>query len=85
MDFLLKKISEPKDLGPSPRTIHATPCELCPSTKGTDPETEEIMACALEERLKTVFRCAWRPNKLCKGYCDKVGATEENLRNVDFC
>lgn len=52
--------------------VHETSCENCPSEQGTDPEVEDIFTWPKEERLKTLFRCAWRPERLCKGYWKKM-------------
>lgn len=56
--------------------VHSSSCAHCPSMQGTDPETEDIMTWPLEERMKTRFPCAWRNEKLCKGYHDKMKATK---------
>jgi hypothetical protein len=32
-----------------------------------------------EEKLDSVFRCAWRREKACRGYADFIGVTEEDL------
>ena len=31
-----------------------------------------------------IFPCAWRPNKLCKGVCDKMGVGEKEVENYKF-
>lgn len=54
-----------------PKEIHDRPCASCPSAHfPIDPESEDILEWPIEERLKTVFSCAWRPEKLCRGYWD---------------
>lgn len=60
--------------------IYKTVCTQCPSAYyPADPECEQIMKYPKEEQLKTVFNCAWRQNKLCKGYCDLMGISEADF------
>ena len=81
--FLVSAIAE---LPPRPTEIHASPCAHCPTVACqrsgvVDPESEEIRdACSRDQQIESAFRCAWRPEKLCKGYCDYLGITEEELR-----
>lgn len=63
-----------------PTEIHDSPCVHCPSTKGIDPETEDIKTWPKSQRMNTVFPCAWRNEKLCKGYCDSIGVTREDIK-----
>lgn len=50
--------------------IHRHACKLCPSaTSEPDPETLDYMAAPRAEQVASVFKCAWRPTKACKGYC----------------
>lgn len=66
---------------PRPLTIYKRPCPPCPSTKDfLDPEVEDIKTWPREHQLDTVFVCAWRKTKNCKGYCDELGVTEAELR-----
>jgi hypothetical protein len=74
------KLPVVKDLDPQPRKIHSKPCEECPSIKGTDPECEDIKKLPHKDRLETIFLCAWRPNKLCRGYCDSMGIKQKDLK-----
>jgi hypothetical protein len=70
---------------PTPREIHSHPCVHCPSTKGPDPMTQDIIDhYPRSEQLQSVFACAWRPGKLCKGYCDALGVTESELVSVNL-
>lgn len=66
--------------------IWKKPCKNCPSAHfPPDPEAADI-----EKWFKAgeigldyaVFTCAWRPGKLCKGVCDRMGLTEEDV--VDY-
>jgi len=58
--------------------IHKSCCKHCPSTKGSDPETDEIKNYPKDLILKEfAFVCAWRPNKLCKGFCDVCGIDQK--------
>lgn len=64
--------------------IHETPCEYCPSAcnaaRGVvDPESADIQAGSRAYQIESVFRCAWRPEKNCRGYCDFLGVTERDL------
>lgn len=52
--------------------VHESPCVNCPSTRGTDPEVQDILKLPREKRVETAFPCAWRREKLCKGYWDKI-------------
>ncbi len=71
---------------PRPREIHASPCAYCPTVQCqrsgiVDLESEEIRDTgSRDDQVASAFRCAWRPEKLCKGYCDYLGITEEELR-----
>lgn len=71
---------------PLPRTneIHESPCEHCPSARNAargieDPESADIKAGSRAYQIESVFRCAWRPEKNCKGYCDFLNVTEADL------
>lgn len=55
-----------------PTEVYDAPCGPCPSMKGDDPETLDIMTWPLEQRMTMTFRCAWRREKLCKGNYDKM-------------
>jgi len=59
--------------------IHEYACVHCPSVKGTDPECEQIKQMEKSERAQTAFPCAWRHDKLCKGYCDMMGVTQSDI------
>ena len=63
------------------RVLHAHPCAHCPSVHmPNDPESLEIRDhCSREEKIESVFRCAWRRAKACRGYADVIGVTEEDL------
>lgn len=60
--------------------MHLKPCKHCPSAHyPPDPEVEEVLKYSHEEKLKTVFPCGWNGKKYCKGYCDSMGITNEDL------
>ena len=63
------------------RTLHAHPCVHCPSVHmPEDPESLDIRDhCSREEKIESVFRCAWRREKACRGYADFIGVTEKDL------
>lgn len=66
-----------KDFGNNPALhlpIHNECCAHCPSRPGfePDPETQDYMRMPKSLRMKTRFPCAWRPEKLCKGYNDRM-------------
>ncbi len=85
MDDLLSWLAEAIEreaARPRPVEIWKQPCPNCPSTKGPDPESEDIKTWSKKARIETVFRCALRTEKMCKGYCDEMGVTEEDLREV---
>jgi hypothetical protein len=65
------------------KQIHKTPCKLCPSKKGSDPEAESIKCLPKEFIAKEfLFVCAWRVNKLCKGNCDEMSIDQHFLDNL---
>lgn len=71
-------------LPPTPTTIHANPCAHCPSVAYTrggfdDPLMVEALGWSRTEQVESAFPCAWRTNKLCKGYCDYLSVTEADL------
>lgn len=69
-------------LPPRPREIHASPCKNCPSAHfPPDAECVEIKECHdRASQVESAFPCAWRPEKLCKGYCDYLNITEGDLK-----
>jgi len=72
-------VVDPGDICPT-EVIHIKCCKKCPSALGKthDPEVRNILKWPKKERLKTVFTCAWRQNKLCRGYYDlMIGAFNE--------
>jgi hypothetical protein len=81
MKYLLAQIAA---LSPRPTTIHANPCAQCPSVayvrdKFEDPSMEEARDWPRAEQVESAFPCAWRTQKLCKGYCDYLNVTETDL------
>lgn len=58
--------------------IHKAPCKHCPSAHfPPDPESEHIrdlVQSGSAPASEFVFRCAWRPEKLCFGVCDFLTA-----------
>lgn len=56
-------------------------CQHCPSIHSPDdPECIQIRACASrEEKIESLFRCAWRRDKACRGYADFIGITANDL------
>lgn len=73
-----------KDLRqPQPRA-HNEPCPSCPSAHHPDdPETKDILTWPREEQVKTAFSCGWNNRRYCKGYCDKLNITEQDLINLN--
>lgn len=69
------------EIRPRPRAIHTSPCVNCPSAHfPPDPECVDIKEhCDRATQLDSVFTCAWREGKLCKGYCDYLNITEADL------
>lgn len=75
-------VEPPEDI---PRRIYAVACSHCPSAHyPPDPEAQGIAALPKEERIRHVFRCAWRGAALCKGVCDELGVTEADLDHPDL-
>lgn len=64
-----------------PKSLHAHPCTHCPTIHSPeDPESAGIRDCGTrEEKRDSVFRCAWRREKACRGYADFIGVTAEDL------
>jgi hypothetical protein len=65
--------------GPRPTLVHDKPCGPCPSTREPDEEAEDIRSFVRRGLMpadQTAFACAWRPEKLCRGWCDFVGMTK---------
>jgi hypothetical protein len=57
--------------------VHKDCCKRCPSnTTNPDPEVRDYMAMPKDLRMMTVFPCAWRKEKLCKGYYDLMTSGE---------
>lgn len=81
MDRKIILIREPKKLS---NLIHKNACKNCPSKSGHDPETEDISKWDRSEQLKTVFNCAWRLEKLCKGYCDLMKISQEDINSLQI-
>lgn len=67
-----------------PTKIHASPCVHCPSVAmPDDPETLDLKDHGTRaEQLESVFRCAWRREKACRGYCDRLGINEADLETL---
>lgn len=64
-------------------TIHKHPCKHCPSMRGSDPEADEIKTYPKEIIVNEfLFVCAWRQSKLCKGNCDAMGITQEDINRL---
>lgn len=61
--------------------IHIESCENCPSANhGPDPFSIDIKEhYSRKAQIDSAFPCAWRDEKLCKGYCDFL-----DLNEVDF-
>ncbi len=72
------KVPASPDLPPLPREVHESPCRNCPSVGNIeeDLELQDLLQMPLHVRKEHVFRCAWRPQKLCRGYCDVMGIEE---------
>lgn len=66
---------------PRPTAIHAAPCKHCPSACDVhDPEAWEYKRAPRRVQLDCLFVCAWRPDKLCKGLCDFLSVTANDLK-----
>jgi hypothetical protein len=77
------KIKFPKKLVDVLPVIHNKPCDLCPSAHNDpDPEVLDILQYSHGERVKTAFPCGWNGRKYCKGYCDSMGITNEDLKTI---
>lgn len=65
------QIVSPPEIPDTPREVHDESCEHCPSAHyPPDPCTLDFMELSKEDRMQSVFACAWRPEKLCRGYYD---------------
>lgn len=69
------------------KQIWKRPCKNCPSAHfEPDPEALDIERWFKNGEISlkmAVFPCAWRPAKLCKGVCDRMGVSEKDLVNED--
>ncbi len=76
------RIPPPVAPPPRPTEVHAVACVNCPSVHfSPDPEARAILFDTDPRRLmESRFTCGWRPDKLCKGYHDKVC---ERLHTLD--
>ena len=67
---------------PQPRS-HSAPCSHCPSAHHPmDPEAADILTLPHAARVETAFPCGWAPKRYCKGYCDQMGISDEDLRSI---
>lgn len=77
------KIPDPPELPKVEPKMHIKPCKNCPSAHfPPDPEVEVILTWSHEDKLKTVFPCGWNGKRYCKGYCDSMGVTNDDLVNL---
>jgi hypothetical protein len=59
---------------------HTAPCAKCPSAHyPPDPEALDILAWPPAERVQTAFPCGWNGKRFCKGYCDQMGISDQDL------
>lgn len=56
-----------------PNLTYLKACKPCPSTKGTDPESEDILTWPDGTEGKDDFTCAWRKRGYCQGWAKKLG------------
>jgi hypothetical protein len=66
------------------KEIHKVSCLNCPSVVNDklniiDPEMEDIKSYSRGDQIKSVFLCGWRGSKLCKGYCDVLNISQNDL------
>lgn len=63
--------------------IHKVCCTNCPSANyPSDPETEDILTWPREQQKETVFACGWNQKRYCKGYCDVLKITEQEIIEI---
>lgn len=68
---------------PRPTKCRDTPCRHCPSTSSDiDPETQGILTWDRPQQLETVFSCAWTKRQLCRGYCDRLKLSADEIESV---
>lgn len=66
-----------------PKEIHDSPCEHCPSAHyPMDEDCKEIYAMDKATRIKSIFPCAWRVEKLCKGICDVMEVSQQDVNEL---
>lgn len=65
---------------PQPKA-HKVCCAHCPSAphRPQDPEVQDILKWPKAARIETAFACGWNGKRYCKGYCDTMGITEQDL------
>lgn len=66
--------------------IHSHACVQCPSAHymkhgvpEEDCETQDLLEANKATRAAHAFVCAWRTEKVCRGYCDHMGLAEDDL------
>lgn len=73
------------ELSPPVKEIHRHPCKQCPSIldslEGDFESLYYVKEASREEQIESVFRCAWRQEKACRGWCDRINVTEEDLKD----
>ena len=76
-------IIPPRKLKETQPRAHTVPCKNCPSANHPpDPEVQDVMTWPREEQVKTAFACGWNQTRFCRGYCDKLEITEQDLINL---
>lgn len=76
----LRQIPKPVVKPPPEPKAHYKPCKNCPSAHfPPDPESADIMTWPHEFRVQSAFACGWAQNRFCKGYCDQMGISDEDL------
>jgi hypothetical protein len=67
------------------REIHTHACKHCPSAHyPPDEESLDYKGAPRQIQLEAVFRCAWRPDKACKGLCDFLEVSEQDLKEAPY-
>ena len=76
--FILPPLPTPTE---RPKVIHKQCCPNCPSAPGREPtpDTQDFLEAPRAIQIESCFPCGWRPDKLCKGYCDTMRVTEGDL------
>lgn len=79
-----RNIPEPVIPPPPQPVMHKVACKNCPSAHfPIDPESADIRTWKHEDKVDTAFPCGWSPVRYCRGYCEQMGITNDDLSELN--